>query len=436
MLWSGEEEKALFDYFSHHSKENMKLLSTALLSIAFFAITCATHASTTALKTDISPRLSTDQVENQITIDREANPLYKSKLLAPIHDWKNRVAEETGFNWSLDYSALFLGVSGSPDEDQASGGMVRFFGYWDLVNRGGANKGSLNWKIENRHKYSDIAPSDLGFESGYVGLFEPPFSNQQTRLTNLYWKQNFAEGKWAAVAGFLDVTDFVDVYLLASPWTGFNSFVFSTGSAAADLPNDATLGIATGGMVTDRIYIQAGISDANADPTDPFQGFDSVANDSDFFKWVEIGFTPKQDKLYFDNIHLTYWHIDERANGTPDGWGVNASWQKWIGDKWLPFVRGGYTEDSGSLLEKSVTVGVGYQPVPMRGVIGLGFNWGKPNQTSFEGADDQYTTELFWRYQLTKELAITPSLQYIQDPALNQEDDSLWVYGLRVRVVL
>ncbi len=386
--------------------------------------------------TKVNPRLSPDEIENQITLDRETNPLYESKLFEPIHEWKNGVAERTGFNWSIDYSALFLGVSDSSGEDQASGGMVRFMGYWDLVNRGGSNKGSLNWKIENRHKYSNIAPSSLGFESGYVGIFEPPFSDQQTRLTNLYWKQYFAEGKFAAVAGFLDVTDFVDVYLMASPWTGFNNFVFSTGSAATDLPNDATLGFAAGGMVTERIYVQAGFSDANSDPTDPFKGFDSVASDSDFFKWVEVGFTPKQDKLYFDNIHLTLWHIDERVNGTPDGWGVNVSWQQWVGDKWLPFVRGGYTEDSGSLLEKSVTVGLGYQPIPMRGVIGLGFNLGKPNQISFEGADDQYTTELFWRYQLTKELAVTPSLQYIKDPALNEEDDNLWVAGLRLRLVL
>ena len=61
-----------------------------------------------------------------------------------------------------------MGVNDSLGEDNASGGMVRFFGYWDLVNRGGPNKGSLNWKIENRHKYSDIPPSGLGFESGYV----------------------------------------------------------------------------------------------------------------------------------------------------------------------------------------------------------------------------------------------------------------------------
>jgi len=406
------------------------------LLILLFSFTAPIWAEETNFESNVNALLSTDEVENQITLDKKANPLYESRLLAPIHGWKANVAQKTGFNWSLDYSALFMKVSGSPGEDSAGGGMVRFFGFWDLVNRGGPNKGSLNWKIENRHRYSDIPPSDLGFASGYAGIFEPPFSNQQSRLTNLYWKQYFAGGKGATVAGFLDVTDFVDVYLMASPWTGFNNFVFSTGSAAADLPNDATLGAALGGMVTERVYLQAGIADANSDPTDPFEGFDSIADESDFFKWVEIGFTPGQDKIYFDNLHLTFWHIDERANGTPDGWGINASWQTWINDQWLPFVRGGYTEDSGSLLEKSVTVGIGYQPVPQRGVIGLGFNWGKPNPISFEEARDQYTTELFWRYQLTKELAVTPSVQYIVDPALNEEEDDLWAFGLRLRLAL
>jgi porin len=399
-------------------------------------VSSTAYAEGATSESNISSRLATDEVENQITMDRKANPLYESKLLAPLRNWRDDVAEKTGITWSLDYSALILGVSDSPGKDSASSGMVRFFGFWDLVDRGGPNKGSLNWKIEHRHRYSDIPPSALGFESGYAGIFEPSFSNQGSRLTNLYWKQYFVGGKGAAVAGFLDATDFVDVYLLASPWTGFNNFVFSTGSAAMDLPNDATLGLAAGGMLANNIYLQAGITDANSDPTDPFDGFDSVINDSDFFKWVEIGFTPGQDNIYFDNVHVTFWHIDDRINGTPDGWGLNASWQKWINDKWLPFVRGGYTEESGSLLEKSVSAGIGYQPVPMRGVIGFGFNWGKPNQTSFAGADDQYTTELFWRYQLTKELAITPSIQLLIDPALNPTEDQIWVFGLRARLAL
>jgi hypothetical protein len=81
------------------------------------------------------PLLSTDEVENQIIMDRRVNPLHKSIILAPIKKWKKQVAEETGFNWNLDYTALFVGVNDSPGEDSASSGMVRLYGFWDLVNR-------------------------------------------------------------------------------------------------------------------------------------------------------------------------------------------------------------------------------------------------------------------------------------------------------------
>jgi hypothetical protein len=50
-------------------------------------------------------------------------------------------------------------------------------------------------------------------------------------------------------------------------------------------------------------------------------------------------------------------------------------------------------------------VGVGYQPVPKRGMTGFGFNWSRPNETSYGGLDDQYTTERFWRHLMTTELA-------------------------------
>jgi len=59
-----------------------------------------------------------------------------------------------------------------------------------------------------------------------------------------------------------------------------------------------------------------------------------------------------------------------------------------------------------------------------------------PNPVSFDEADDQYTTELFWRYQLSRELAVTPSIQYIKNPALNPDEDNLWAFRLRVRLAL
>jgi porin len=50
--------------------------------------------------------------------------------------------------------------------------------------------------------------------------------------------------------------------------------------------------------------------------------------------------------------------------------------------------------------------------------------------------DDQFTAEVFYRFMLSKHFAVTPSLQYIEDPALNPDDDSIWIAGMRARLTL
>ena len=47
---------------------------------------------------------------------------------------------------------------------------------------------------------------------------------------------------------------------------------------------------------------------------------------------------------------------------------------------------------------------------------------------------DQYTIEVFYRWQLGENLALTPDLQFILDPALNPNDDFLFIFGLRLRL--
>jgi porin len=236
------------------------------------------------------------------------------------------------------------------------------------------------------------------------------------------------------VGGFVDPTDYVDVYALASPWTGFMNFAFSTGSASIAVPNEG-FGLAASGMLTDNIFLIGGLADLNSDPTDPGQTVESFFQDNEYFKHIEIGWTPSQDRIYLDNVHLTYWHADERVEAlTPSGWGLNFSWTRYLGGKWLPFLRGGYAQDGGSLLQKSVSAGFGYQPNPGQNLLGVGLNWGQPNEDTWgSGLPDQYTAEVFYRWQISKAFAMTPDIQYLKDPAQNQETDSLWVFGLRVR---
>ncbi len=64
-------------------------------------------------------------------------------------------------------------------------------------------------------------------------------------------------------------------------------------------------------------------------------------------------------------------------------------------------------------------------------LVGLGVNWGKPSDDSL---DDQVSDELFYRLQLAQNLAITPSVQLIINPALNPDENVIAVFGLRLRL--
>jgi len=378
-----------------------------------------------------------EQVENRLYFDsNQVTPLFPSSFASRYFDWKDRVRENYSVDFGGDYSIAYLSASESPGADDAFGGMYRLFGTWEATSDGNGNSGTLIWKVEHRHAYgSNIAPSALGFETGYIGLHLPPFSDQGTRLTNLYWRQRLKGGNLVFVGGFVDVTDYVDVYMLASPWTAYFNFAFSTGNNTMAVPNEGW-GMALGGNLNDNWYLIGGFADSNSDPTNPLDGLDTFFSDREYFKHIELGWNASRETAFLNNIHLTVWHNDERkAAATPDGWGANLSFSRSWKDKWIPFLRLSYAKDAGTLMERSLSTGFAYQTVPGGNQLGVAYNYGVPNESTWgSGLDDQHTLEVFYRIQLWKEIAITPDVQYIRNPALNPDASSMWVYGLRARL--
>ena len=181
-----------------------------------------------------------------------------------------------------------------------------------------------------------------------------------------------------------------------------------------------------------------GFADGNADSTNPFDGFDTFFNDHEFFKTIELGWVTSRDRFYLDNTHITYWHADERKlAGVESGWGVNFSFEHAFEDKWMPFIRAGYAKDGGTLLQKTFSTGFGYHFSDNISLLGFGFNWGEPNESTFgPGLEDQYAMEVFARLQVMKNLQITPDIQLIINPARNPTVEQSWVFGLRARIVL
>ncbi|WP_198659436.1 carbohydrate porin [Winogradskyella aurantiaca] len=386
------------------------------------------------------PKLgSPDQVENRIRLDNIfESDLFQFNVLQSYFDFKDDLNQRSGFNFATDYNSTYFGSNSDVGEGKAGSGVWRIYGNWDLVGRNSKNSGSLIFKVEHRHRYTTIPPKSLGLDMGYVGFIAAPFNNDGFRTTNLYWRQRMAQGRISMVVGFLDVTDFFDVYGLASPWMHFTNLAFSTGAAAVNLPNDGYLGLGVAGWITERVYAIAGFGDINSDPTRVFNGFDTFFNKNEYFKHVEVGLTSSKDYMLLDNIHVAYWHRDATSvTGDPNGWGLVFSASRYFQEKYFPFLRYAYTKDAGSLLQNSLSVGFGYQPKPGRNLLAGAFNWGQVNETTFgEGLKDQWTLEIFYRLQLSKRLAITPDIQWLLNPALNPVNSSVFIWGFRGRLAI
>ena len=159
--------------------------------------------------------------------------------------------------------------------------------------------------------------------------------------------------------------------------------------------------------------------------------FTTFFEEVDYFKYGEIGWTPSLEENLNKNIHLSVWHADESdKSGVDDSWGITGSAIWLFNDRWMPFFRVGWSDGEAPLMNKALNIGITYYLTSRADQWGAGIAWGDPSDHTLR---DQTTTELFYRIQLTQGLAITPSLQWIIEPALNPDEDDLWVIGIRVR---
>lgn len=357
--------------------------------------------------------------------------------LRAYDSFKERLRKDYGLSFGVDYNLLYQHVSQSTGENDAAGGVLRFYGTWLLTGRDSGDSGSLVFKVENRHRAgTDVAPKELASEVGYASLTAITFSNAKSLLTNLYWHQSFADNRIGFVAGLVDVTDYVDVYGLVSPWTDFSNLAFST-DPSVPAP-DQGLGGAVRWSMGAHYYGLAGIGDANGDPGDPLNGFDTFFNEREYFTHLELGWIGSWEDRIADNVHLTAWHVDRRTVAqVPDGRGMAFSYSRMIGERWLPFLRLGYGDGGGAPLERSASAGFGYFTDKRSDALGLGVNWGRPNREVYgPGLGDQTTVELYYRLQMLPHVAVTPDLQLLINPALNPTHDRIWVLGLRARLSL
>jgi len=357
---------------------------------------------------------------------------------------KDRIMKEHGLAYGINYSTAYQKASDALGEDNAWGGIFQLPASWTVMqNKDKGSTGTFVFKVENRHKIStDLAPQDLGIQGiGAASITATQFSDKGWILTNLYWQHKLNDGKLAYIVGQVDNTDFMDVYGAINPQSAFMNLSFSTNPTIGLA--DQGFGVGAGTALGGNFYVVGSLVDAAADPSKPGASLKDFFDKNEYFKHIEIGYTTAWDRRYLDNIHLVYWESDRQTNDAgatkePEGSGWTFSAAHFFQDKYLPFIRYGDSDGGGGALnEKLLSIGLGIYDGKSGDGFGIGLSKSTPSELTFApGLDDQYTGEVFYRYMLSKHLAITPDLQYIKDPALNLNDSSIWIAGIRARLTL
>ncbi|MFD1315149.1 carbohydrate porin [Namhaeicola litoreus] len=377
-----------------------------------------------------------NSVSQQMKQDNTSKGLfYIGAGLDSLDQAKKRFYNKTGFIMNADYNSQIMGATKAIGDNVSASGVLRIYGKYNLVGRGTPNEGGLVFKVENRHKYTDLPLREWGPEGvGYIGLVQSVYNDDGWRVGNLYWRQTFAKANIIAYAGFVDVTDWADIFAMASPWSSFNNLSFATGTNTfGGLYPDGSLGFMVSAWLTENIYVIGGLIDVNGSATEFYKGFDTFFTKFETLKTFEVGFTTNSQMPILQNLHVTFWQVDESAK-TPKGWGVAGSMSWEVGHKLFPFLRGGWANDGGSLFTASVSTGIGYN-ITGSNVFGLGLNWNQPNKNIFgPGLKDQYLSEIFYKLQVTHHFEFTPNIQFILNPALNTNDNFTTIFGARARI--
>jgi porin len=350
-------------------------------------------------------------------------------------DWKASLKDRTGLDFGFDFIGLGMVATESVGKNTAGTGVARLFAEWVLTGRGTKNTGSLIGKVDYRHALGPVPIKSYGGELGYAGIIGPTYSDQRLRLTHLFWNQNFAQGRGAVYAGWLDVTDYVDANALASPWQGFTNLQFETGAGTIGGLPDAALGVAAAYFFKHNIYIMGGIVDANGNARNPLAGFETYFGKRETFKSFEVGWTTGPKARFFNSAHVTLWQQDARTDeGTSSGYGVSFYLSRVLSKHWLPFLRGGWADAGDAIYETAFSGGFGYSKDPSKGLLGVALGWSRPNEDTYGAKlEDQIAIEAFWMFELAKFIELTPSVQYIINPALNPNANSTMLFGLRFR---
>ncbi|GAA0650302.1 carbohydrate porin [Brevundimonas lenta] len=380
---------------------------------------------------------TTLSVEGDLEPDGPPGPR-RETALAPWFAWKQGLTERTGLTIGGSWGLLWQNYSNSRiDQQDAVGSKFTLNLSWAVDNRGEPDALMFDMAIEDRRPVgTDLPPLQAGIGAGSGVPTAATWGDFSLGVTQAYIRQNLAGNRFQYAVGKIFAPNFVNAYPFFDDNRQFLSLQFSTSPTIA-VPLRGFGAVAAGFPTEGGLYLKGGIFTPYSDDTG--WTVDDFFGESAKFYFFETGWSGlsgagmpihARGPMDRNNFHVTTWYRDALNDGSPRAYGVAFNANFMAGEDFMWFVRGGWS--NGWLADANLSAGLGWRPpTAPSDLLGFAGGWTSPSNDFLE---TQYTAELFYRYHLTENFALTPVLQLVLNPSLYPTRDSITVLSVRSRI--
>lgn len=353
-----------------------------------------------------------------LTLDR---PFYRV-----LQQSKRELSAKYGINWALEDTAIYQHTTGGFDPDEALVNTLGLFATWKVFrDANGKDFAGFGFQAETRGNPLDDRFTDMAADLGTLWSPNDSTSGSYTKVNQLWWGQRLAEGRLGFIAGKIDPGAYINQNRFAgSGNTQFFGQPFAT-NPARSFPDNG-LGLIVRVEPADWVYAHGVVSDSDAVST--HSPFTSVRGR--WFYGGELGLKSTFPGLG-QGIYRLMVYSRNGVGADEVGWALSADQN--LTDEFGVFLRYGGNDSGINAIEHIVSAGLSWLKPFGRSndQAGVGVSWTRPSDSALR---DEYSTEVYYRVQLTEGFELSASAQLIVDPS-GSDKDAAGVFGIRARLL-
>jgi len=404
--------------------------------------------------------------------------LNKTLMPSKYFDWKTKLLEKTGLKLSFSYNAMALGVPQSQTiADSATntgiGGIFLLEAQWRF-NRGKDYEGGITAVLDWRHALgsNNRMPGTLIKEVGSGTGTEAIFIPWGLYTGMLYWQQYLKKDRFWFRIGQTNPVLMMDFFRYKDARVSFSSTA-NTGPVTSIPLHPSSLGIGFNWYPkkgSKDLYVAGVLNDLNVEIGK--MDWSSLFKYGEFYAALEIGKNWRRSPGNFDHLHIMFFYADKKSTAgrkinnqfipfpTSAGWGFKVAGEKqW--NKLVAFANYTYNTAAGGGLsiftnmQHSITAGMGYnRPANINGEIGFMVNLSSLQEARRNMINNpqnpsevllsrvvsvardvpQFSSEIYWRILVMKQLWVTPGVQTFVNPTFNTRTDFIVAAHIKARI--